>query len=210
MHVTMKPGSKPCRQARLSRCKIDARHPDLRESKLTRPRLNLKYQLMTVNDHPPIVKNIVWQDESATHAFAQSLARQPSISNALIELKGDLGAGKTTFVRHLLGALGVQGRIKSPTYAVVESYTLPASEHMPAGLAIWHIDFYRFNDPREWEEAGFRDIFSSVGLKLVEWPEKAGDHLPQADLVISLQVQADESRSVSLTAHTATGAAWLA
>lgn len=205
----MKPGSKPGRQARLSRCEIDARHPDLRESKLTRPRLNLKYQLMTVNDHPPIVKTIVWQDESATQAFARSLARQPSIGNALIELKGDLGAGKTTFVRHLLGALGVQGRIKSPTYAVVESYTLPASGHMPAGLAIWHIDFYRFNDPREWEEAGFRDIFSSVGLKLVEWPEKAGDHLPQADLVISLQVQADESRAVSLTAHTATGAAWL-
>lgn len=206
----MKPGSKPGRQARLSRCEIDARHADLRESKFTRPSLNLKYQLMTVNDHPPIVKNIVWQDESATQAFAQSLARQPSIGNALIELNGDLGAGKTTFVRHLLGALGVQGRIKSPTYAVVESYTLPASEQMPAGLAIWHIDFYRFNDPNEWEEAGFRDIFSSVGLKLVEWPEKAGDHLPQADLVISLQVQADESRAVSLTAHTATGAAWLA
>lgn len=205
----MKPGSKPGRQARLGRCEIDARHPDLRESKLTRPRLNLKYQLMTVNDHPPIVKNLVWQDESATQAFAQSLARQPSIGNALIELKGDLGAGKTTFVRHLLGALGVQGRIKSPTYAVVESYSLPASAHLPAGRSIWHIDFYRFNDPREWEEAGFRDIFSSVGLKLVEWPEKAGGHLPQADLVISLQVQADESRSVSLAAHTATGAAWL-
>ena len=165
---------------------------------------------MTVNDHPPIVKNIVWQDESATLAFAQRLARQPSITNALIELKGDLGAGKTTFVRHLLGALGVQGRIKSPTYAVVESYTLAASEWLPAGLNIWHVDFYRFNDPREWEEAGFRDIFSSPGLKLVEWPEKAGDHLPLADLVIALQVQADESRSVSLTAQTATGAAWLA
>ena len=165
---------------------------------------------MTVNDHPPIVKNIVWQDESATLAFAQRLARQPSISNALIELTGDLGAGKTTFVRHLLGALGVQGRIKSPTYAVVESYTLAASELLPAGVNIAHVDFYRFNDPREWEEAGFRDIFSNPGLKLVEWPEKAGDHLPLADLVIALQVQADESRSVSLTAQTATGAAWLA
>ena len=210
MHVTMKSGSQPGRQSRFGRSEINARHANLRESELARPRLNLKNQLMTVNDHPPIVKSIVWQDESATLAFAQRLARQPSIRNALIELKGDLGAGKTTLVRHLLGALGVQGRIKSPTYAVVESYTLAASEWLPAGLNIWHVDFYRFNDPREWEEAGFRDIFSSPGLKLVEWPEKAGDHLPLADLVIALQVQADESRSVSLTAQTATGAAWLA
>lgn len=166
-------------------------------------------ELMTVQDHPLIVKNIAWQDEAQALAFAQTLARQPAIGQALIELQGDLGAGKTTFVRHLLKSLGVEGRIKSPTYAVVEPYTLGAASLQP-GLNIWHFDFYRFNDPREWEEAGLRDIFASPGLKLVEWPEKAGPHLPQPDLLISIEVLDDEARAITLTAHTATGAELLA
>ena len=153
--------------------------------------------------HPLIVKNIAWPDEAATAAFAKALANHPAIGRALIELQGDLGAGKTTFVRHLLKSLGVEGRIKSPTYAVVEPYTLPE-------MNIWHFDFYRFNDPREWEEAGFRDIFASAGLKLVEWPEKAGPHLPQPDLLLRLEVLPDDSRAVTLTAHTPTGAELLA
>jgi tRNA threonylcarbamoyladenosine biosynthesis protein TsaE len=156
---------------------------------------------MTVQDHPLIVKKIVWPNEAATVAFAQSLARQPAIGRALIELQGDLGAGKTTLVRHLLKSLGVEGRIKSPTYAVVEHYTLAAPN-----LNIWHFDFYRFNDPHEWEEAGFRDIFASPGLKLVEWPEKAGAHLPPPDLLIHIEVLANGSRAITLTAHTAMGA----
>ena len=141
-------------------------------------------------------------DESATQALAAALAAQPAIRNACIELHGELGAGKTTLVRHLLRALGVSGRIKSPTYAVVEPYELP-------GLAIWHFDFYRFSDPREWEDAGFRDIFASPGLKLAEWPEKAAGLLPRADLAITLQVQPDETRRVTLKAQTAAGAALL-
>jgi tRNA threonylcarbamoyladenosine biosynthesis protein TsaE len=201
----MKTRRQPGEQSRLGRSQINTGDANLRESKLTRPRLNLKNQLMTVNDHPPIVKNIVWLDEAATAAFAQGLARQPAIADALIELQGDLGAGKTTFVRHLLSALGVQGRIKSPTYAVVEPYTLA-----PSNINIWHFDFFRFNDPREWEEAGFRDIFASPGLKLVEWPDKAGDHLPPPDLLIAIDVLPDESRAVTLTARTATGEALLA
>ena len=164
---------------------------------------------MTVQDHPLIVKNIVWPDEAATQAFAEALAGQPAIGRALIELQGDLGAGKTTFVRHLLRSLGVQGRIKSPTYAVVEPYTLSPPTRQPA-LNIWHFDFFRFSDPREWEEAGFRDIFASPGLKLVEWPAKAGPHLPQPDLLLNIEVLANESRAITLTAHTATGAELLA
>ena len=152
-------------------------------------------------NHAPIVKSIVWPDELATQAFAQALAGRPAIADALIELHGDLGAGKTTFARHLLAALGVQGRVKSPTYAVVEPYALDN------GLNIWHFDFYRFNDPREWEEAGFRDIFASSGLKLVEWPDKAGEYLPQADLVLAIEVLADDTRQVTLTAQTETGKA---
>lgn len=163
--------------------------------------------------HPPIVKNITWLDEEATADFARALAKHPAIGRALIELQGDLGAGKTTFVRHLLKSLGVQGRIKSPTYAVVEPYTLAtagADAGQNGGMNIWHFDFYRFNDPREWEEAGFRDIFAATGLKLVEWPEKAGPHLPQPDLLLRLEVLPDDSRAVTLTAHTPTGAELLA
>jgi tRNA threonylcarbamoyladenosine biosynthesis protein TsaE len=155
--------------------------------------------LMTVQDHALIVKNTEWPGEAATRAFAQALAARPGIAQALIELRGDLGAGKTTFVRHLLGALGVQGRIKSPTYAVVEPYTLPG------GLAVSHFDFYRFNDPDEWEEAGFRDIFASPGLKLVEWPDKASPHLPQPDLSIEIETRSDDSRDVRLFAFTPIG-----
>lgn len=167
---------------------------------------------MNVLLHPPIVKRIVWPDEAATHTFAQALAARPAVANALIELRGDLGAGKTTFARYLLAALGVTGRIKSPTYAVVESYTLQAAEHtrFAGGLNIWHFDFYRFNDPREWEEAGFRDAFASPGLKVVEWAEKAGEYLPPRDLIVSIDLLPDETRAVEVTALTALGAELLA
>jgi tRNA threonylcarbamoyladenosine biosynthesis protein TsaE len=149
--------------------------------------------------HAPIVKTLVWPDEVATQTFATALAGQPGLGQAVIELRGELGAGKTTLVRHLLRALGVQGRVKSPTYAVVEPYEL-------AGLSIWHFDFYRLNDPREWEDAGFRDIFASPGLKLAEWPDKAAGYMPTADLVISLTVREDQTREVRLTAQSPLGA----
>ncbi|MDE2400732.1 MAG: tRNA (adenosine(37)-N6)-threonylcarbamoyltransferase complex ATPase subunit type 1 TsaE [Burkholderiales bacterium] len=122
--------------------------------------------------------------------------------SAIIELRGTLGAGKTTFTRHLLRALGVTGRIKSPSYAVVEQY----EAH---GLAILHFDFYRFNDPQEWEDAGFRDLFGSSGLKLVEWPDKAAGLLPPADLMMTLTPVDEHRREVSVQAGTAQGAQWL-
>ena len=144
-----------------------------------------------------------WRSEDDTAAFAARLASHPAIADAFIELHGDLGAGKTTLARHLLRALGVQGRIKSPTYAVVEP-------HETAGFPAWHFDFYRFNDPREWEDAGFRDIFGERGLKLAEWPEKAGMLLPTADLVVHIEALADEARQVTLKAQTARGKELLA
>ena len=156
----------------------------------------------------PIVKSLkslVWQDEAATRSLARAVAAQPALHNAFIELHGTLGAGKTTFVRHLLRALGVQGLIKSPTYAVVEPYELARVNPLMT-LNIWHFDFYRFSDPREWEDAGFRDIFASPGLKIAEWPENAASHLPRADLLMHIDVLADESRQVTLTAQTAVGA----
>ncbi len=168
---------------------------------------------LRADKHALIVKNATWPEEAATESFARTLAGHRVIGTALIELQGDLGAGKTTFARHLLTALGVQGRIRSPTYTVVETYISGApaldSGHNQA-MSIWHFDFYRFNDPHEWEEAGFRDIFASPGLKLVEWAEKAGNHLPRPDLVIAIDVLSDESRSVTLTAYTPTGLELLA
>ena len=117
-------------------------------------------------------------------------------------LHGNLGAGKTTFVRHLLRTLGVTGRIKSPTYAVVEPYEVTALAHP---LHIWHFDFYRFSDPREWEDAGFRDIFASPGLKLCEWPEHAQGVMPTPDLDLHIEVDTDSQRQVTLHANTPLG-----
>jgi tRNA threonylcarbamoyladenosine biosynthesis protein TsaE len=169
--------------------------------------------LSTVEHHPPIVETpvgpgaagtapaaavIVWRNEDDTRAFAAKLAAHPMIGRAFIELHGELGAGKTTLARHLLRALGVQTRVKSPTYTVLEPYEA-------AGLPIWHFDFFRFNDPREWEDAGFRDVFAGPGLKLAEWPEKAAGLLPRADLVVRIEVQADETRNVTLLAQTPLG-----
>ncbi len=150
--------------------------------------------------HGPILgtRRIGWPDEAACTAFAAELALRPGIGDAFIALHGPLGAGKTTFVRHLLRAMGVQGRIKSPTYAVVEPY----ERH---GCAISHFDFYRFNDPREWSDAGFRDIFAAPGLKLAEWPEKAAGLLPQPDLVLWIEPAEDQSRVVRLEAATPLG-----
>jgi tRNA threonylcarbamoyladenosine biosynthesis protein TsaE len=139
-----------------------------------------------------------WADESATQAFARTLAQQPQLGNAFITLHGDLGAGKTTLARYLLQALGVTGRIKSPTYTIVETYETQR-------CAVSHFDFYRFNDPQEWEDAGFRDIFASPGLKLAEWPQKAAGLLPVADLDIHLETDADGVRRVTLNAHTPVG-----
>jgi tRNA threonylcarbamoyladenosine biosynthesis protein TsaE len=157
--------------------------------------------------HPPIVEslhtvNLLWPTENATQAWASALATQPALRNAIIELHGNLGAGKTTLVRHLLRALGVQGRVKSPSYAVVEP-------HQIDNLAISHFDFYRFTDPREWEDAGFRDIFTAPGLKLIEWADNARAALPVPDLAIHISVQDDDSRTVEIKAFTPTGKALL-
>ncbi len=177
------------------------------ESQFPGPRLHLRNQLVAIelnaiDRHTPIVKTLYWPDEDATQRFAKRLAAVPEVACAFIALHGDLGAGKTTLVRHLLHALGVTGRIKSPTYAVVEPYEL-------SDLNIWHFDFYRFADPREWEDAGFRDIFASPGLKLAEWPEKAGTMLPCADLDITMLTTPDAARHVTLSANTPTGDALL-
>jgi tRNA threonylcarbamoyladenosine biosynthesis protein TsaE len=154
-------------------------------------------------DHLPILKTAerrrLWRDEDDTQRLARALAASAALRDAFITLHGELGAGKTTFVRHLLRALGVAGRVKSPTYAVVEPH------EAPGGLAIFHFDFYRFSDPREWDDAGFRDIFAGPGLKLAEWPGNAAGRLPRADLAIKIDAMSDDTRHVTLRAQTARG-----
>ncbi len=197
------------------------------QSKFTRPDLDLgpqfkKVNLSTLSCHPPIVGSpadvpltdsvwtTLWADESATQAFATQLAsalqKWPGGRDARIELRGNLGAGKTTLVRHLLRAAGVLGRIKSPTYAVVEPHQAGAGED---AWPIWHFDFYRFNDPQEWEDAGFRDIFAGPGLKLMEWPDKVGGQLPAPDWLIAMEVVDADQRQVRVGAGTSRGHIWL-
>ena len=149
-----------------------------------------------------------WPDEPACAATAAALATHPALADAFIELHGPLGAGKTTFVRHLLGALGVEGRVRSPTYTLMEPYSSDAAH---GAFPIAHFDFYRFDDPQEWEDAGFRDVFAEPGLKLVEWPEKAAGLLPPADLRFHIApVAQGDGRELCIEALSARGEELLA
>jgi len=158
---------------------------------------------MTQMEHSPILetRRVDWPDEAACAATAAALARpalRTALQDATLELDGPLGAGKTTFVRHLLHALGVQGRVKSPTYAVVEPYEV-------GGLRIGHFDFYRFDDPHEWEDAGLREVFGAAGLKLVEWAAKAAPLLPAPDLRLAIVPGEGTAREVRVDAFTPRG-----
>lgn len=157
--------------------------------------------------HDPILETarLRWADEAATaaccSAVAGALRALPAPASVFVALDGPLGAGKTTFVRHLLRALGVTGRIKSPTYAVVEPHDLPDLPHLPVS----HFDFYRFDDPREWEDAGFRELFAAPGLKLAEWSERVAAALPPADLRLALLPLDDGGRDVRADATSPVG-----
>lgn len=119
----------------------------------------------------------------------------------MLHLRGDLGAGKTTLVRGLLRALGYAGRVKSPSYALVEPYKV-------SSLHFYHFDFYRFKDRSEWLSSGFREYFNPDSVCVVEWPEKAGDLLAAPDLEIRL-LFAGEGRRAVLEARSLAGEAWL-
>jgi tRNA threonylcarbamoyladenosine biosynthesis protein TsaE len=155
--------------------------------------------------HAPILgtTQLRWPDEAACGDFARRLAQHAALRDAYLELQGPLGAGKTTFVRALLRALGVQGRVKSPTYTVMEPYALP-------GLTVSHFDFYRFEDPREWLDAGLRDVFALPGMKLAEWPERAAGLLPLPDLRLHIEPLDSGERLVQAQAFTPRGLELLA
>ncbi len=122
-------------------------------------------------------------DEAATLALGQKAA-QTLQAPLVIYLQGDLGAGKTTFTRGLLRGLGFAGSVKSPTYAIVESYELSC-------VTINHFDLYRFASPEEWHDAGLDDLFAEDAIHLIEWPLLGGDYVPQADIVMTFTVQGE-------------------
>ncbi|HEY0563657.1 MAG TPA: tRNA (adenosine(37)-N6)-threonylcarbamoyltransferase complex ATPase subunit type 1 TsaE [Methylophilus sp.] len=120
-------------------------------------------------------------DEAATLAAGKCLALALQ-TGLTVYLHGDLGAGKTTFVRGVLQGLGYQGKVKSPTYTLVESYSF-------AGLTLYHFDLYRFLDEEEWDAAGFREYFNVHSVCMIEWPEKAHHVLPSPDIDLTLTHQ---------------------
>ena len=136
-------------------------------------------------------------DEAATLAAGHALARTLA-TPAVVWLYGDLGAGKTTLVRGLLRGLGHTGAVKSPTYAIVESYDL-GEQH------VHHFDLYRFTDPDEWPDAGLSDLFHPDSLCLIEWPLQGGEHVPEADIALTLSHHG-ESRRLLLEAASTHGA----
>ena len=156
------------------------------------------------------------RQEAETTALAQLLAhglsdlfqKNPS-AHVNISLQGNLGAGKTTFARHLIQALGYQGRVKSPTYTLCEPYPIEIkANRLDSGATITahHFDLYRIRDPLEWQEAGFEEYFDVPGFCLVEWPEKAEGTLPAFDLEIHLAAGKEEcERRVEIKAISAHG-----
>ncbi|KAF1006424.1 MAG: tRNA (adenosine(37)-N6)-threonylcarbamoyltransferase complex ATPase subunit type 1 TsaE [Burkholderia sp.] len=118
-----------------------------------------------------------------------------------IQLRGELGTGKTTLVRAILHGLGHAGRVRSPTYTLVEPYVL---ERADGELVVHHFDLYRFSDPVEWVDAGLREYFNVGAICLVEWPQQAGTLLGMPDLVFALNVDGEGRRLVA-QAHSALG-----
>ena len=151
-------------------------------------------------------------DEAATTALGQALAaalRARGLPGVLLTLRGDLGAGKTTLARAILRGLGVHGRIKSPTYALVEGYAVPNSSlefNENLEKQVYHIDLYRFSSEDDWHDAGLRELLDGCSPCLVEWPERAPGLLPHADLDIRVDTAGD-GRRIELCSGSPEGAA---
>jgi tRNA threonylcarbamoyladenosine biosynthesis protein TsaE len=150
---------------------------------------------------PMMTEVLALPDAAATRALGAALA--PGIApGRVLYLSGDLGSGKTTLVQGLLRALGVSGRVKSPTYSLVELYEV-------SRLNLYHFDFFRFADRSEWVASGFRDYFNPATACIVEWPERAGSLLAPPDLDVRLEFSGT-GRSARLSARSTPGRDWLA
>jgi len=140
--------------------------------------------------------------DAAATARLGAAAAKGIAPGRVLHLSGELGTGKTTLVRGLLRALGVQGPVKSPTYAWVEPYSI-------SSLDLYHFDFYRFDKKTEWLSSGLREYFTPDSVCVVEWPERAGAGLPPPDLAVRLSYERG-ARRAAVEAHSAEGEAWLA
>jgi tRNA threonylcarbamoyladenosine biosynthesis protein TsaE len=139
-------------------------------------------------------------DEQATLKLGADFARSLN-AGMNVYLHGDLGAGKTTLVRGVIHGLGFVGKVKSPTYTLVEPYQIFINQ---AEINLYHFDLYRFVDEDEWDAAGFRDYFNPNAVCLIEWSDKAGSLIPQADIDVYLEL-VGEGRSACLIANTIAG-----
>lgn len=146
--------------------------------------------------------NILLADEAATEKLGQALALICP-PQCLIFLYGDLGAGKTTFSRGFLRGLGYAGRVKSPTYTLLEPYEI-SSEYERGVRYVYHFDLYRLADPEELIYLGAEDCFAAEAISLVEWPQQGEGMLPLADINILLQYQ-DAGRWAQIQAGTDRG-----
>ena len=143
-------------------------------------------------------------DEQATLKLGKDFARSLE-AGVNVYLHGDLGAGKTTLVRGALNGLGFVGKVKSPTYTLVEPYQVQVNKTI---INVYHFDLYRFMDEEEWDAAGFRDYFNPHSVCLIEWPDKAGSLIPQADIDVYLELNG-EGRIARLIGNTTAGKACL-
>ena len=137
-------------------------------------------------------------DEAALGRLAAKLAAQVK-PGMLLALSGPLAAGKTTFARAFLHALGHVGKVKSPTFTLVESYPV-------RDFTVHHFDLYRLHDPRELYYLGFEDYVQPTTLCLIEWPERGGHELPAFDLTLTLEILSATGRRLSAAAGSTRGA----
>jgi len=180
--------------------------------------------------HNNLIEHLQIKDEQAMADFGACLAKwiNPGTN---IYLEGDLGAGKTTLVRGFLRALGHQGAVKSPTFTIVEPYSLDnnifydyngledtvkpdakdelLTERKTQTIKVYHFDLYRLEDPEELEYMGIRDYLDGQSVALIEWPEKGYGVLPKADLTIKINYQ-KQGRIIKLLAQSVSGAAMAA
>lgn len=140
-------------------------------------------------------------EEAETLRLGAALA-EGARGGLVLHLSGEFGSGKTTLVRGLLKALGYRGRVRSPSYTLVEPYTV-------SRLHLYHFDFYRLKGEAEWLSSGFEEHFGKEVLCVIEWPERAGSSLPPPDLAVRLEY-ANGARRAQLAARSPAGEAWLA
>ena len=202
IHIAVPAPREPGAQPLLSSAELAVGDADLLEAQLLAPALDVAGEhgeirhrnfLHSPNLKPQITRFLPAESDTVELGAALGRALHPG---TIVYLLGELGAGKTTFARGVLRGLGYGGRVKSPSFTLVEPYSF-------SRLNLYHFDFYRFNDPHELADSGLREHFNEAAVCLIEWPEKASG-LPRADIRIQIGVTSG-GRTVDLHAETENG-----